>query len=336
MAPKGKTSTPKALAVDYSALEAGMKLQAWEDGVYYAAEVIEVSRSSKRAKAPVKVRFLGYDEQYNTWLGADRLLSKALKPKGEGKKEDKPKKANGQATGKGPKEPAKEKKQLEVEMGYWNIRGLGAVLRMILEYKQVKYVDKQFDSMEGWFKEKKPEILEKNPLANLPYIVSGNVCVCQTNAVLNYLGMRLRMSGQFMEQKLKNDQLLCEIYDTRNAMIDLVYPFRNINTTEDSFKENAAKILEKPYAKYEAWLAKYETDFFSGQKPCTADFHIWEMFDQHKLLATKMGKPDPLESTPKCKAFYDRFRALPTLQNYFESDAYKLPCNNPSAKAWFV
>ena len=31
-----------------------------------------------------------------------------------------------------------------MEFGYWNIRGLGAPFRMIFEYKEIKYEDKQY------------------------------------------------------------------------------------------------------------------------------------------------------------------------------------------------
>uniref|UniRef100_A0A7S3UQ50 GST N-terminal domain-containing protein n=1 Tax=Oxyrrhis marina TaxID=2969 RepID=A0A7S3UQ50_OXYMA len=58
----------------------------------------------------------------------------------------------------------------QLEMGYWGIRGLGSVLRMVFEYKEAQYTDVQFTDGAKWFKEKKPEILAKNPLANLPHM----------------------------------------------------------------------------------------------------------------------------------------------------------------------
>mmetsp|Transcript_55819 Transcript_55819/g.120128 ORF Transcript_55819/g.120128 Transcript_55819/m.120128 type:complete len:457 (+) Transcript_55819:93-1463(+) len=63
---------------DYSGLEKGMKVQAESDGKYYAAEVLEVSKAKNKAKAPVKVRWVGYTAESDEWLGADRLRSKVL------------------------------------------------------------------------------------------------------------------------------------------------------------------------------------------------------------------------------------------------------------------
>jgi len=68
-----------ATAVDYSGLAKGMRVQAESGGVYYSAEVVTVSDSKKRAKAPIKVHYLGYTAQEDEWVGASRLRSKALK-----------------------------------------------------------------------------------------------------------------------------------------------------------------------------------------------------------------------------------------------------------------
>lgn len=357
---------------DYSGLKAGSQLQAEYEGAFYAAAVVEVSTAKKRSKAPVKVHFNGFEDKYDLWLGAEKLRSKAIKkeaPKPEPKAKAKAK-AKAGAKDKSPakepkksekseksdkKEKPKEKKKEEggskwtavpvkpepkpFEIGYWGIRGLGAVLRMVLEYKEAKYVDTCYSDKwagEGdqkggkWFGEMKPKILEMNPLANLPYVVYGKECVCQTNAVLNYLGDKLRLSGRSRAEGLKNDQLLCEIYDVRNNMINLVYAFAGATRTEEEYKKKAGELCDKgAFAKFEAWFTKYETDYLSGPKPLTADFHLWEMLDQHKILAERMGKPDIFEKIPKCKAFYDKFRALPTLQKYFESEAYTAyPINN--------
>jgi len=265
----------------------------------------------------VKVSFKGYDKDSDTWVSGDQLRSKALKTVAPEKKES---------------------EKMEVNFGYWKIRGLGAVFRMIFEYKGVKYTDNQYEMAIGaakWFGEDKPKILEKNPLANLPYIECGKDTICQTNACLQYIGRRLRMNGLGRDAQAMNEQLLCEIYDTRNAIIELVYPFKAVCRDAAEHKEKAVKHLEGgPFKKFEVVLEKAGSDYFCGKLPSVCDFHIWEMLDQNKLLAEKHGAADIFADIPKCKAFYDRFRALPKLEKYFESEAYKFPINNPIADAY--
>jgi len=76
----------KAKVYDYTGLSVGLVLQAESAGSWYAGEVLVVSDSQKRAKAPVKVHFKGYDNSYDEWLGGDRIRSKALKEKAPVKK----------------------------------------------------------------------------------------------------------------------------------------------------------------------------------------------------------------------------------------------------------
>merc|ERR1719343_525617 len=104
---------------------------------------------------------------------------------------------------------------------------------MIFAYKEIKITDHQYSSGEDWFKTAKPKILEQNPLANLPYLDTGKDVICQTNAILNYVGARFRLNGRSRRGKVMNDQLLCEIYDVRDLMIILSYPHRDFCRSED-------------------------------------------------------------------------------------------------------
>merc|ERR1712176_583837 len=63
---------------DYSGLEVGKRVQVEAEGVWYAADILQVSTSKNRSKAPVKVAYKGY-EGYDEWVSGDRLRSKLLK-----------------------------------------------------------------------------------------------------------------------------------------------------------------------------------------------------------------------------------------------------------------
>jgi len=59
-------------------LAVGMRLHAkYRDGEFYPATVEQVSYSKKWAKAPVMIRFLGYDDDA-AWVSLDKLKSKAI------------------------------------------------------------------------------------------------------------------------------------------------------------------------------------------------------------------------------------------------------------------
>jgi len=72
----------RKVVYDYSGLKAGLTLQVNYEGTYYAAEVVTVSDSAKRAKAPVKVHYKGgWEASWDEWVSGERLRCKALSVK---------------------------------------------------------------------------------------------------------------------------------------------------------------------------------------------------------------------------------------------------------------
>lgn len=55
-------------------LAEGMKLQAHFDGTLYKAKVLTVSTAKRRARAPVKVQWLGYGKEWDSWVPLTKLV----------------------------------------------------------------------------------------------------------------------------------------------------------------------------------------------------------------------------------------------------------------------
>mmetsp|Transcript_33300 Transcript_33300/g.61049 ORF Transcript_33300/g.61049 Transcript_33300/m.61049 type:complete len:262 (+) Transcript_33300:62-847(+) len=242
-------------------------------------------------------------------------------------------------------------RKTEIETGYWNFRGLGAPMRMICYYggaqawKDVKYdVKKRAAGDEGetrwaskeWEKTVKPALRDINPFVNLPYVLNrttGEV-VSQSNAVYLYLGRLFGLNGLTMQEQIANEQVLFQSYSLWLEVVDLVYPFK-MNKDVDAFHASLDSHLKKHlpayYEKFENWLRRTGTAFFCGDRPCTADFHVWEMLDQHQEMANRYQKPSPLRGFDKLKVYYDTMRSLPKLQPYFNSSDARLPVNNKMA-----
>ena len=63
-------------------------------------------------------------------------------------------------------------------------------------------------------------------------------------------------------------------------------------------------------------------------KVTVADFPMYELLDQHRLMI-----PGVLDAYPKLKAFMGAFEALPKIKEYMASDKFmKRPVNNKVAK----
>lgn len=74
---KAKANAAKKI-YDYSGIKKGTRLQIESDGQFFPGEVVEVSTSKRREKAPVKVSYKDYTG-WDEWVGGGRLKCKAIK-----------------------------------------------------------------------------------------------------------------------------------------------------------------------------------------------------------------------------------------------------------------
>lgn len=228
------------------------------------------------------------------------------------------------------------------ETGYWKIRGLGAPMRMMSVYAGADVDDKQYDFLqkpEGgwdashWFAVGKPPLFEKNAYANLPYVVDkeSGLVITQSTSVYTYLGRKFNLMGKNDAELAATEQTLAQAFDLRNDLMKVVYPFEGVtpDTFPDALKKHMEKTASGHFDKFEGFYG--EKLFCAGSEPTAGDFHVWEMIDQHEIMAKAQGLPSLLDSRPKMKAFYERFRALEKLAPYFSSADYKLPMNQKMA-----
>lgn len=271
------------------------------------------------------------------WDKAGGQKAKAEGGKTEGKTEGKKKKEDQK------KEP-RPIKPGELEIGYWDIRGLAAPLRMMAAYKGLEFTDKQYvlKEKEGggydasdWFAEAKPELLKSNPLINLPYVKLGKQVVTQSNPCLIWLGEKLGL-----RDNVTNQQVIAEIFDVRNNLVDLCYPFKMVKTEGEfkpAFEKHSEALNKGSYTKLDDMLGripkKEGAKYFAGRSPAACDFAVFEIVDQHEIIAEKLGISSALADLPNLSAFYANFKELPQLKEYFAGDKYALPLNNRMAFA---
>lgn len=183
-----------------------------------------------------------------------------------------------------------------------------------------------------WFGEKKPELAPKNSLINLPFIVDGEQVITQSNSCMLYLGKKLGLDAP--ESADRNHQALDQVMDLRNDVIKIVYPFAGVKPDAflDALKSHNEKSATTNFTKLEAFVIG---PYISGEAPESADFHLWEMIDQHIQMCESQGLENVVSNFPKLMALHAALRAAPTLASYFESDMYtKWPVNNPMAANW--
>lgn len=157
-------------------------------------------------------------------------------------------------------------------VGYWNIRGLAAPLRMICSYAGADFHSAEYEVLakpdgdwdrSQWYNEK-PKLKALNPLINLPYVLErasdgSVVLVTQSNACLLFLGRKFGLNGKNDDEVRRNEQCLCQVMDLRDNLILLSYSKRDVfeSVLPRYISDNMSVHLDK----FEAWLEFYDSPF---------------------------------------------------------------------------
>lgn len=306
MAPKkngknGKKATPKKYI--YSGLEKGMRLQVESEGAYYAAEVVQVSTSKNRSKAPVKVSYKakGY-EDYDEWVGGDRIRSKALKV-------EKP-------------EPKEKKAKSTFKLNYFPITALGEPIRATLALAGIPFENEPITG-DKW-KDLKPTLPSGSQMPIL-HATQGETTelMFQSRAILRYVGSIGSYKGVRLYPTAPKARYYCD------EVIEMVEDFRPMTSasfamTDQKEKEAARLALVQPDGKMYPGLMKLNErlgkfPFAAGDKPSIADVYaviVCFMYQQPTFLD---GFPsDTLKDMPNITALKDKFFALPPLKEYYK------------------
>ncbi|XP_052679113.1 glutathione S-transferase Y1-like [Crassostrea angulata] len=189
-------------------------------------------------------------------------------------------------------------------LGYWNIRGLGQPIRLLLNYVGEEFDDVQYQqgvapdfSRDAW-------LSVKNTLGlafpNLPYYIDGDTKITQSNSILRYIGDKHALLGKTPKEKVDCDMMVENAMDFRNGVVRLCYN-KDYEKIKDDYFANVKDKLRQ----------------FAGDSITICDFPIYELLDQHRLM-----KPGILDDYPNLTKFVERFENLPKIKAYMASDKF--------------
>ncbi|KAF8777980.1 glutathione S-transferase Mu 1-like [Argiope bruennichi] len=205
-------------------------------------------------------------------------------------------------------------------LGYWDLRGLAEPIRFLLHYKKVDFEDKRyaFDT-DGWQKDKFNLGLD---FPNLPYYIDGDTKLTQSTAILRYVARKYGLDGKDDDQKLRVSIAEQQIVDLRWGLILLVIR----SDYNDNAKAEFVKKIPDMLKLWENFIG--DQKYLTGDDITYVDFMAYDTFDFYRLFHA-----EALDEFPKLRAFQNRIKSLPELQEYLSSSTYKKwPIFGPMAK----
>jgi len=208
-------------------------------------------------------------------------------------------------------------------LGYWNLRGLGQPIRLLLAYSGTEYEDKRYNIGPAPEYDRTEWLTDKFSLGldfpNLPYYLDGDLKLTQSLAIIRHIARKTKLDGQTEEEKLRVELVEQQLVDMNMAIVRLCYD-PNFEALKGDYLKNLPTSLEL----LSTFLG--ERPFLAGESVTYVDFMAYEYLDKMNAFA-----PDELAKVPNLKKFLERVEALPQVATYLKT-APKGAFNGPMAK----
>jgi len=217
-------------------------------------------------------------------------------------------------------------------VGYWDLRGLGESIHLLLEYAGIEYQREIYKQSEGkdavgnlkgpWLKAKSENTLHLD-FPNLPYIIDGDIKISQSWALLKYVA---RKGGVCIPQS-DDEALHCDIaeqavFDVNTKFVMLCYS-PAFGDMRGPFLAGLPMLLKD----FERLLG--ERKWLTGDNLMYVDFRFAELLDHIELCY-----PNCYDDLPNVKKYKCTFEQLPKIAQYKESGRFKSWPINGARAAW--
>ncbi|KAI9344924.1 glutathione S-transferase Mu 3-like protein [Obelidium mucronatum] len=208
-------------------------------------------------------------------------------------------------------------------LGYWNIRGLAAPIRYVLEYTKTPYEDRVYtqgdDLSRAEWTDVKPSMTDL-AFPNLPYFLDGDLKITQSGAIMRYIAEKHNLAGSTPSERATIDMIANEIIDMRSRFTSMCYnkDFENLKPIHIKNTPASLERLEKFYGSPKTWI--------TGDKICYADFMLYELICQNLAI-----EPAMFSNCPRLLKLHKQIEELDCMKEYINSPAYNRPFNNKSA-----
>lgn len=190
---------------------------------------------------------------------------------------------------------------------YFDIRGRAEPIRLLLEFCNVDYVDRQV-TLEEW-----ESIRATTPFRRMPVYSEGDLVIPEAFAIINYLGRKYGLQGESEPARVRCDVTIEAWRDYGNRIASV---FGARSTNEDArklfLKEEQPTLLSDLEAFF---LARdLPSPYWAGGTPTTADFAAF-----HLIEGLVNQSPNVLQRFGGLRKFHEHFAALTSVKEYLTS-----------------
>merc|ERR1712170_98973 len=156
------------------------------------------------------------------------------------------------------------------------------MIRYVLEYAGADYelqpiANDVNDEILTWHGKMKTQLQMKNPLINLPFIITDEgEYITETVAIMMYLGDKFGFNGKTPMEKVRISEMMMKLYDFRNAFKDNVMMTPKGEKKEAFATRGVHTFLEC----FEKSLKIYAHEYICSSGISIADFCLFQVLDK--------------------------------------------------------
>jgi len=196
------------------------------------------------------------------------------------------------------------------KLTYFNGRGRGEIIRLILTQADVPFEDNRL-SYEEFAKVK-----STLPFLQVPiFEIDGKITLCQSLSIGRHLARKYNLAGETELEQVQADMIVDCIQDSLNP-IPVFFRFEQDPVKKAELKK---KYIEEQLPLFltkleQLLIANNSGDsFFVGNNLTWADLYLERAFDAFTLM---VGIQQPFANHPKLKALHERVTKLPRIAAY--------------------
>ncbi|KAL4641885.1 glutathione S-transferase P-like isoform X1 [Arapaima gigas] len=204
-------------------------------------------------------------------------------------------------------------KMAPVKITYFPIRGRCNAAKLLLFDQGQEWLDIVV-TIDQWMK---GDLKKTCAFGQLPKFEDGDLTLFQSNAILRHLGRKHGLYGKDDKEAALVDMMNDSVEDLRSKYLRMIYH------EYETGKNNYIKELPGQLCYFEAVLAKNKLGFLVGDKISFADYNLFDLLLNQKILCSSC-----LDSFPSLTCYVDTIASRPRVKTFLESDKCKnLPVN---------
>ncbi|EGG19016.1 hypothetical protein DFA_02259 [Cavenderia fasciculata] len=187
---------------------------------------------------------------------------------------------------------------------YFNGRGKGEVVRLLLTFAGVSFKDVRVENIDD-------ALRARLPFGQIPFFEDNEIELAQSGSIIRYVAQKYKIAGDNNVDIAHGDAIIESIWD-------VLTPYWQTKDNEEKFNKYKTETIPKFLTRWEELLLKNGGKQFVGKSLTSADIAVFHAIDHLNFL-----KVYQLETTkyPTLSALYTTVSEVPALKTYLAARA---------------